>query len=384
MEKINVGIIGVGFIGQCHIEGLQRLGYVNIAAINDSNEELARQCAERFGIERCCAGYDEILSDPDIQVIHNCTPNHLHKEINLKAIESGKHIFSEKPLGLTSAESAEMLKALAKKPDVVAGINFCYRMTALIQDAKNRIAAGEIGRPMLVHGSYLQDWMLFETDYNWRADTKISGESRVIGDIGTHWMDLAQVMLGARITDVCAQTLIAHPVRKKSKTPVATFSVSTNTEYEDVAISSEDYAGVLLRFDNGTVGSFSCSQVSAGRKCFIDIEVDGSAASFQWQHQTGDSMWKGYRDQNNEHIIRNPLFMTEAAKPYAMLAAGHPEGWNDAFKNTLSSYYGFIRAGKKHGDACDFATFEDGHYLMKLIEAILKSAKTESWVHVDA
>jgi predicted dehydrogenase len=384
MEKIQAGIIGMGFIGVSHIEALRRIGFVRLAAVTDVNYDLAKRKADEYGIEKCCASMEELIADPAISVIHNCTPNHLHKEINEKIIRAGKHVFSEKPLARTSEESGEMVALLQKYPGTVAGVNFCYRMNALVQDAKNRIAAGEIGRPYLVHGSYLQDWLLYETDYNWRVEPAYTGVSRCVGDIGSHWMDLAQTMVGSRITEVCANTVIALPKRKKPTTQVETFAVNPNVEYEEREIVTEDYAGVLIKFENGASGVFQCSEISAGRKCFLDIEVDGSKASFQWQQERSDRMWKGNRDTNNEEIMRNPNLVSPQARQYTYLAAGHPEGWNDAFKNNLSAFYGFIRDGKRLGvDTPDFATFEDGHYIMKLTEAIIASAQEKRWVTIQ-
>ena len=384
MENIKVGIIGMGFIGATHIDTLRRIGGVELVAVADVNEAAARKKAEEYGIPKVYGNVDDLIQDPEIQVIHNCTPNHMHLEINEKIIRAGKHVFSEKPLAKDAAESAKMVELLQEYPNTVAGVNFCYRMNALVQDAKNRIAKGEIGKPYLVHGSYLQDFLLFETDYNWRVEPEYAGISRCIGDIGSHWMDLAQTLVNSRITEVCANTVIALPIRKKPKTQVETFSTNTNVEYEDREVKTEDYAGVLLKFANGASGVFQCSEISAGRKNFIDIEVDGSQASYHWQHEMSDHMWKGNRDTNNEEIIRNPNFMTPEARQYARLAAGHPEGWNDAFRNNLEAYYGFIRAGKRPGvDPADFATFEDGHYIMRLTEAIIKSGKERRWVAID-
>jgi predicted dehydrogenase len=340
--------------------------------------------ANTFGIDKVYRSMDELIYDDNIQVIHDCTPTNLHLEVNEKVIKAGKHLFSEKPLGKTSEESAKMLKLLEEHPEVIAGVNFCYRMNGLIQDAKHRIAAGEIGKPYLIHGVYLQDWLLFETDYNWRIEPEITGVSRCVGDIGSHWMDLAQVMTNAKITEVCANTVIALPVRKKPSGQVETFAVNTNQNYTEVDVKTEDFAGVLLKFDNGTSGVFQCSQVSAGRKCFIDIEVDGSKASFQWNQQASDQMWKGNRNSNNEQVMRNPNLAAGDSKKYSHLAAGHPEGWNDAFKNNLDAYYSFILEGKKQGkDPCDFAAFEDAHYLMRLTEAVIKSAKERRWVSLN-
>jgi predicted dehydrogenase len=382
--KLKVGIIGMGYIGVSHIEALRRIGFVEIAAVADVNVGLARKKAQEYGIEKCYASMEELIADPEIVAIHNCTPNHLHMEINEKIIKAGKHVFSEKPLAKTSEESGHMLELLREYPDTVAGVNFCYRMYPLIQDAKARIAAGEIGRPLLVHGSYLQDWLLYETDYNWRVEPEYTGVSRCVGDIGSHWMDLAQVMAGSRITEVCANTVIAHPVRKKPTTQVETFAVNMNVEYEEKRVTTEDYAGVLVKFANGASGVFQCSEISAGRKCFIDIEVDGSEASFHWNHEIGDRMWKGNRNSNNEEVMRNPNLMIPSAKAYSYLAAGHPEGWNDAFKNSIEAFYRYIRDDKKQGvDPCDFATFEDGHYIMKLTEAIIRSGQEKRWITVE-
>ena len=384
MKKINVGIIGMGFIGVSHIEAVRRIGYLNLAAVADSDSDLAKRKADEYNIPLCYDTADALLADESIDVVHNCTPNHLHLEINSKAIEAGKHVFSEKPLARSIEESKKMMDLLAKYPDIVCGINFCYRMNPLIQDAKNRINAGEIGKPYLIHGSYLQDWLLFDTDYNWRIEKEISGDSRCIADIGTHWMDLAQVMAGSKIIEVCANVVTAIPTRKKPSKPVESFAVNTDVECTEVIVDTEDYAGALLKFENGASGVFQCSQISAGRKCFIDIEVDGSLASYHWQHQQSDRMWKGNRNTNNEEVMRNPNLMTPDSRKYTYLSAGHSEGWNDAFKNTLSAYYEFVLSGKNtKTDNPDFATFEDGHYLMRLTAAIMKSGKERRWVSVE-
>ena len=384
MKKIRVGLIGMGYIGASHIEALRRIGFVELYAVADVNFELARKKADAFSIPRCYATMDELIADPEIDAVHNCTPNYLHMEVNRKIIQAGKLIFSEKPLAASSSESARMLELLREHPEIVAGVNFCYRMYPLIQDARARIAAGEIGTPYLIHGSYLQDWLLFDTDYNWRVEPEYCGVSRCVGDIGSHWIDLAQVLAGCRITEVCAQTVTALPVRKKPKAQVETFSSCLGGEYEEVSIQTEDYAGVLVKFENGASGVFQCSQISAGRKCFIDIEVDGSLASLHWNHEMGDQMWKGNRDRQNEQIMRNPNLMLPGTRKYSYLGAGHPEGWNDAFKNNIEAFYRFIRDGKKHGtDQADFATFEEGHYIMKLTEAIMQSGKERRWIMVD-
>ncbi len=374
----------MGFIGISHIEAIRRIGFAELVAVADTNFELARNKADQYNIEKCYPDIDSLIADPEIQVVHNCTPNHMHLSVNEKIIKAGKHVFSEKPLARSSAESAQMLELLKQYPNTIAGVNFCYRMTPLVQDMKHRIKAGELGDIYLVHGSYLQDWLLFETDYNWRVEPELAGESRCVADIGSHWIDTAQTVIGSKIVEVCANVVTALPTRNKPITEVETFAINIDVEYEEIKITTEDYAGVLVKFENGASGIFQCSQISAGRKCFLNIEVDGSKSSFYWNQETSDRMWKGNRDINNEQVMRNPNFMAPEVRDYTYMPAGHPEGWNDALRNTFYAYYKFIRDGKEHGkDPCDFATFEDGHYIMRLTEAIIKSGKDRSWVQIE-
>ncbi len=240
---------------------------------------------------------------------------------------------------------------------------------------------GEIGKPRLVHGSYLQDWLLYETDYNWRIEPEISGPSRVMADIGSHWMDFVQTITGARITEVCADLLTVFPVRKKPRGQVETFAVNINAEYEDRDVVTEDYGAVLFRMEDGARGVFYVSQVSPGRKCYLNFEIDGTQASLYWNQELADQMWMGFRDQDNHLVMRNPNLMDPAARGYTYLAAGHPEGWNDAMRANVYAFYQFVKDGKslKDGEP-DFATFQEGHYLVKLVEAILESNHTRSWV----
>ncbi|NLG77112.1 MAG: Gfo/Idh/MocA family oxidoreductase, partial [Xanthomonadaceae bacterium] len=348
-------------------------------------EPLARAAAEKYGIPCWYGDIDAILGDPEIRAVHNCTPNHMHAEVNERVISAGKHIFSEKPLSMSSGESDRMVKLLGERPELVGGVNFCYRMYPLMLEMRDRIAAGEIGKPRLVHGSYLQDWLLYDTDYNWRCERKTAGPSRCVADIGSHWMDLAQNAIGSRIVEVSADFSTAHAIRKKPIKASGTFSkMDMSAGYEEVPIDTEDYAAVLVRFENGARGFYGCSQISAGRKCFIDIEVDGSVASFHWNHEVPDRMWKGNRDAQNEHVMRNPLLTSPCAREYTGLGAGHTEGWNDAFKNGMESFYRFIAAGKRHRDCkCDFATFQEAHWIMKVTEAIIKSSEERRWVKVE-
>lgn len=374
----------MGFIGISHLEAIRRIGFSELHAVADVNYELAKKKADEYGIPKCCKTIDELIKDPDIEIIHNCTPNNMHCEINKKIIENGKHVFSEKPLGISSKESKEMLTLVSRNPDLVHAVNFLYRMNPLVQDIKNRIQAGEIGTPQIVHGSYLQDWLLYDTDYNWRIEPEISGPSRCMADIGSHWMDTVQTVLNSKIVEVCADLATIIPVRKKPKGQMETFSLNKNMEYEEKKVSTEDYGAVLVRFANGTRGLFCASQVSAGRRCYLNFEVNGSKASYCWNQESADHMWIGRRDAHNSLVHRNPNLMSEEAKQYTYLAAGHPEGWNDAMRNNVYAVHKFIIEGKKIGkDNADFATFHDGYYINLLTDAILESSMTKSWVRVS-
>jgi predicted dehydrogenase len=385
MERIKTGIIGMGYIGASHIEALRRIGFVELVAVADTDRALAARKAEEFYIPRCYGTVDELLADREIQVVHNCTPNHLHAGINEMILLAGKHLFSEKPLARTSAEARGTIDQLRKQKGLVAGVNFNYRMNPLVQEMKHKVKGGAIGKPTLVHGSYLQDWLLYETDYNWRIDPEISGPSRCVADIGSHWMDAVQTVLGARIVEVCADLVTVIPVRKKAKTQVETFSLNADVEYEDKVIETEDYGAVLFRMDNGVHGVFHVSEVSAGRGCRFDFEIDGSKASMYWNQETADQMWMGFRDQDNLQVMRNPNHMDADARKYTGLAKGHPEGWNDAFRNNIWSFYRYIADGKSLGtDSCDFATLEDGLGIILLTEAILESHRTRQWIIVES
>ncbi len=380
MQKIKVGLIGMGYISDSHVDAIRRIGFLEIAAITDINYDLANQKAQKYSIPRCYRTVDELLADSDITSVHNCTPNNLHFEINKKVIESGKHIFSEKPLTMESGQSKALLDLLKANPDIVAAVNFLYRMNPLVQEMKQRIKHGDIGKPILAHGSYLQDWLLYDTDYNWRVEKELGGAPRVVADIGSHWIDAVQTVLDDKITEVCADMSIIHKVRKRPKGQVETFSVSKDTEYEDRNVDTEDWGAVLFKMNSGIHGVFYVSQVSAGRKCYFNIEIDGTKSSMYWNQETADWMWTGHRDKYNEQVMRNPNLIPEDVAKFTALAAGHPEGWNDAQKNNIGSFYDHIANGSEKKP--DFATFDDAYYIQKVVEAILESSEKRAWIEV--
>jgi predicted dehydrogenase len=385
VEKIKVGIIGTGFIGPTHIEAIRRLGFVEVVGLAESNLETAEKKATELGIPKAFGDYRDMLLDEEIQVIHNCTPNHLHFAINKEIILAGKHVISEKPLAMNSEESAELLE-LAEKHAVVHGVNFNYRQHASVQNLQAMVENGDLGKVNLVHGSYLQDWLLYETDFNWRLAPEVGGKSRAVADIGSHWCDTVQFVTGKRIVEVFADLATVIPVRKKAINQTATFSTqnSEEQEYDDVPINTEDYASVLVRFEDGSRGVFTVSQVSAGRKNRLSFEINGSKSSVFWNQEEQEKLWIGHRDKANELLLADPALFAQEARHAIHHPGGHNEGWPDALKNMMLNFYTFVRDGKSlKTDKPHFATFLDGHISMCITDAILKSHQEQKWVTVQ-
>ena len=378
MKKINVGIIGLGYIGESHIEAVRRIGLCNLYAVADTNAALAREKAAAYGIERCYGSVQELLADKNIDAVHNCTPNFLHTEINKQIIKSGKHLLSEKPLSTTYGEAAELAGLKKKHPDTAAAVNFNYRLNPMIQEARCRVANGEIGVPRVITGQYQQDWLLYDTDYSWRLDPAVAGNSCCIADIGSHWMDIIQHITGHTITEVCADLVTVIPIRKKPKKQAETFTDAAPAEYDLVKIENEEYGAVLFKTDKGASGAFHVSEVAAGHGCYFGFEINGSKASIGWNQEQNDRLWIGRRGGDNSVVIRNPSQVDATVKPYTSLAMGHPEGWNDAFKGNIYAFYKYIVDGRK-GEP-PFSTLEQAAYIVKLTEAVVESSKKKAWV----
>ncbi|MFH1008396.1 MAG: Gfo/Idh/MocA family oxidoreductase [Candidatus Latescibacterota bacterium] len=383
MKKIKTGVIGTGFIGPAHVEALRRLGFVEVVALAESSQKLAEDKAAMLSIDRAYGDYRDLLADPEIQVVHNCTPNFLHHKITRAALEAGKHVVSEKPLAMTSVESAELV-CLARDKGLVNAIDFNYRYYALVQQAKAMVQSGELGdRIYAVHGSYLQDWLYLDTDYNWRLEPERSGPSRAVADVGSHWMDLMQFVTGAKITAVYGDLATIHAVRKKPLVEIETYAGKELEpgEYEEMPIDTEDYATVLLQFDNGARGAMTVSQVAAGRKNRLFFEIDGSKCALSWDQERPNEMWVGHREKANEVLIKDPSLLAPEAKRYADYPGGHPEAYPDGPKFLFRNVYTFIAAGRDpNKDPVNFSTFQDGHREIVICEAILESHKQGKWV----
>jgi predicted dehydrogenase len=386
MPPINVAVIGSGFMGAAHVDGLRRVPGVNVVALASIDVARARELADQFGIPHVFEDWRELLGRPDVHAVHNCTPNNLHFEVNKALLAAGKHVLSEKPLTMTSAESTELVR-LARGAGVATAINFNYRGYPLVQQARGMIERGELGELFVVHGHYLQDWLLYDTDYNWRLESSVSGASRAIADIGSHWCDLVQFVTGRKITRVFAHLFRAHESRKKPRTAVETYKgkeLGAPQEYDEVAIDTEDGGFVLAEFEGGLRGSLVVSQVSAGRKNRQFVEVDGSKSAVAWNQEEPNSLWVGYRDKANEVLIKDPSLLDANARGYAHYPGGHPEGYPDGPRNLFRNFYRYIAAGRTPGaDAADFPTFEDGHAEVVIVDKVLESHARQAWVDVS-
>lgn len=380
-----MGIVGAGFVGPHHVDAVRRLGFVDVIGVAGSSDASAAAKAKALGVPKSYGSYEALLDDPDITVVHNATPNYLHYPVNAAAIAKGKHVVSDKPLAMTAAEARTLL-AQAKAKGIVHAVTFNYRGNPLVQQARHMIAKGEIGSPHFLVGHYLQDWLLKDTDYSWRLEPDKGGASSALGDIGSHWCDLAQHISGLRITDVLGDITTVIPKRKKPKGSREAFAAAGSDEqYELVDIKVEDLASVMVRFDNGAKGSFSVGQVCSGHKNDLVLEICGPQGSLRWRQEHQNELWIGRRDKANEILQKDPGLLDAEIRHYAHLPGGHQEAWADAFCNLMRDIYQFIADGRKpdseHPPA--FATFEDGYRANCIVEAILQSAKNGStWTKV--
>jgi predicted dehydrogenase len=376
MPRIGMGLVGAGFVGPHHVDAVRRLGFVDIVAVAGSTEESGRRKAEALGARRGYGSYEGLLDDPDVQVVHIAAPNYLHYQVTSAALARGKHVICDKPLASTAAESRKLVEE-ANRAGVVAAVTFNYRGNPLVQQMRHAILRGDIGAPHFLTGYYLQDWLIKDTDYSWRLDPKMGGASSALGDIGSHWCDLAQYVSGLRITHVLGDITTVIKKRYKPRGSREAFDANSGHEGADlVDISVDDLASVLVRFDSGAKGTFSVGQVCAGHKNDLTLEICGREASLSWRQEHQNELWRGLRDKANEVLVKDPSLMDPEVRRYARLPGGHQEAWADAFFNVIRDVYASILA-RPTGRAVSspaFATFEDGHRACCIVEAILNSA----------
>jgi predicted dehydrogenase len=379
-SSIGAAVIGSGFIGTVHVEGLRRIG-VQVHGLLGSSRERATRRAEQLGVQAAYGSLDELLADDRIEVVHVTSPNHLHHPQVKAILAAGRHVVCEKPLALTSDESAELL-ALAEASDRVTAVNLNIRFYPLNQHLRQAIAEGAIGDVRLVSGHYFQDWLLLETDWNWRLEPEVGGALRAVADIGSHWLDLAGFVTGQRIASVMADLATVIPVRRQPAGQVQTFSTERATETVERQIRTEDMATILLRFENGARGTVAISQLSAGRKNSLQYEIDGSTGAAAWDSETPDHLWLGHRDRPSELLLRDPALMAEAGRVASALPGGHVEGFGDTFPALFRAVYADILAGRKAEDP-PYATFADGHAGMLIGDAVLRSSREGRWIDVE-
>jgi predicted dehydrogenase len=349
-----VGIVGTGFSACSHIEALKRIPFVEIVGIAGSSFEKAKETAEKYGIPKPFQSAEQLILNSEIEAVHNCTPNHLHFSINKQVLLNFKHLMSEKPLAMNSDQSGE-LSELAKSANVISGVCFNYRHYPLVIHSKEMMERNELGNVHLVYGGYLQDWLLYNTDYNWRLEPDWNGKSRAIADIGSHWCDAVQFVLGKKIIEVFADLKTVHPIRLKPKPESSTLNGLESDEKVQVEIQTEDYGSVLVHFEGGATGVFTASQVSGGRKNKLFFEIASEKGSIAWDQEKANKLWIGYREEPNKELLRDPSLLHPIASSFTHYPSGHHEGWADALKNLFIDYYLTI-IGEKRLDKSNFAS----------------------------
>lgn len=379
MKTIRTAIIGTGFMGRVHLEALRRVEGVEAAAVVGRRAEPAHRIADAFAVPTVTTDYREVLRDSSIDAVHVCTPNAQHYHMAKDALQAGKHVLCEKPLSTTAKEAHELVSLAAQKK-LRNCICHNLRSYPMVQQMRALRQSGELGEILVVQGTYSQDWLLYDTDWNWRVDAKEAGASRCMGDIGSHFFDMAEHVTGLRVSSLCADLQIFHRTRKKPKGPIETFAnkLMGPGDYEEVPVDTEDFGAVVFRMGERTRGCMSASQVAAGRKNGLRMEVYGSKASIAWGQERPDELWMGHRDFPNGIYIKDPSLMKPEARPYADLPGGHSEGYDDTFKQTFRRFYASIRSS---GEA-DYPQFTDGLRQMKVLDAVLESNRKRSWVDI--
>ena len=377
LKNIGVAIAGAGFIGPVHVEALRRLG-IHITGVLGKNPKRSEEARRHLGLPRAYTSYDELLSDSRVEAVHLALPNVLHYSFSRKAILSGKHVMCEKPLAM-NAEEANELVTLAREEGVHAGVCYNIRFYPLNLDARARLK--NMGRIFSVVGSYVQDWLLYDTDYNWRVLASEGGALRAVADIGTHWIDLVTSLTGLEVKAVFADLNTVHKVRLRPVGEVKTFAGPSKVDREPVDITTDDCGCILFRFKGGAQGVLWVSQVTAGRKNMLRYEVSAAGGSLAWNSERPNELWLGHRDKPSEMVVRDPALLSNPARRYTSYPGGHNEGFPDAFKGCFRAFYSAIAAGSS-ADEVLYPTFAEGAHEVVLCDAIRQSHLEERWIAV--
>jgi predicted dehydrogenase len=378
ITEIGAAVVGTGFIGVVHVEALRRLG-VQVHGVVGSSRERAAARSRDLGLPPAYESFEAMLADPKVDVVHITSPNHMHHEQAKAVLAAGKHVVCEKPLAMTSRESAELLE-LAERGGLVHAVNFNIRFYPVNQHVHGLVAAGGLGDVRIVSGHYLQDWLLLDTDWNWRLEPELGGDLRAVADIGSHWMDLTTFLTGKRITAVMAELATFIKTRHQPTGPVETFATDRNLKTIPREIHTEDCATILLRYEDGIKGALTVSQISAGRKNSLVFEIDGASTAAWWTSERPEELWIGHRGRPNELILRDPAILNEEGRKASSLPGGHAEGFADTFKALYAAVYRAVATGSP---GLGYPTFADGHDEMLVCEAVARSARENRWVEVE-
>lgn len=379
-QRIRTAVIGTGFMGRVHLEALRRVEHVEVSAIAGRNATAAERLGSAFGVPR--VDFDAILRDPKIEAVHICTPNAQHYPMAKAALEAGKHVLCEKPLAV-SVQQARDLTAMAARGALRNCVCHNLRYYPMVQQMRQLREAGDLGEILMVQGTYSQDWLLYDTDWNWRVSSKDGGPSRCMADVGSHWFDMAEHVTGLRVSSLCADLQTFHRIRKQPRGPVETFAnkMSGAQETLDTPVDTEDCGTAIFRMGERARGAMTASQVSAGRKNRLSIEIYGTRSGVAWDQERPDELWIGHRDAANGVLIKDPSLLQPAAQSFADLPGGHSEGYDDTFKKVFRRFYASIRDAEAPRD---YPRFADGLRQLVILDAELESHRTRTWIDLPA
>ncbi|HEX4273637.1 MAG TPA: Gfo/Idh/MocA family oxidoreductase [Rhizomicrobium sp.] len=379
MDRVRTAVIGTGFMGRVHLEALRRVEHVDVVEVAGTSLDKARAAGAGYNVLNVTGDWQDVIRDPSIDAVHVCTPNDSHFPIAKAALAAGKHVLCEKPLAMSSAEAKELTDLAAAKK-LRNGLCHNLRFYPMVQQMRAMREAGDFGDILVVQGTYSQDWMLYETDWNWRVDPKVSGPSRVMADIGSHFFDMAEHVTGLKVSSVCSDLQIFYPTRKQPRSGGETFSGKTAGETVDTKIVTEDFGTTLFHMGKAR-GAMTASQVSAGRKNGLVLEIYGTKGGASWRQERPEELWLGHRDAPNQLLMKDPSLLDKQAAAFADYPGGHAEGYPDTHKQLYRRFYASI---SDPAAAADYPQFADGLRQMKILDAEIASHKARAWVDVPA
>jgi len=384
IDIVRVGIVGAGMMGAVHARAYARTPGAQIVTIVNRHRDRAEALVAEVG-GRAESEIEAVLADATVDLVDITLPAPLHARVGILALEAGKHVVVEKPLAMTAKEALEVLRVAKKHPNLVAAVNFNIRFYPLNLDLRARIQSGTMGSVYHIRGAYLQDWLYFPDDFNWRLMPGEGGTSRAVGDVGTHWLDLIHFLTGLELEAVMADLKTVHPIRRRPMGEVETYKDkekgAKKIARKPVRITTEDYGPIMLRYKGGIPGVLTVSQVNAGRKNRLEYEIAGSKAAAAWVSERPEEMWLGSRVKPNEVLLRDPSLLEADARAHTNYPGGHAEGFPDTFKQLYRAVYRDINAGKPSAKPL-YATLQDGYVMDLIVEAVLESNKKKAWVRI--